>query len=267
MDKFVVLQISGAAGLGSLLNKYRKAGNSFYVKKNSLSSRLNEYYGGKSFPNMKKLIINAIFHRKKYQIIHIHGSELLVPIFKLFNKKVVLHYHGSDINIIGRNNNPFRIICRSLAGIILIADPHMKPKTIGEKQIISLPNLIDTNSFTNIHTLKNDKALCIVSRNLDITKIKKFNSVINKNITYYDLTEQGIIDIRDMPKFLAQYEYYIDNKITDFGKYLDAFSTVGLQALSLGLTVIHNGQEFNQFPIEHNPAAILTKLEKIYGIL
>jgi len=262
-----VLHISGVAGVGSLLTMYRKIGSSFFVDRKNLSASMNLWYGGKPFPNMKKLMMWAVLAMQNYDIIHIHGFEILIPVFKLFGKKVVLHYHGSDINIKSRNNNVFRIICRSLADVILIGDPKMKPKVIGKKQITFLPNMTDTKSFSNVHINKNGKALCFISKNLDIDATKKFNSEIKREITYYDMNKDGMIDIRNMPEFLADYEYYIDNKVTDFGEYMDLISSTGLQALSLGLKVIHNGHEITQFPEHYKPEIIIKKLEGIYESL
>lgn len=268
-SKHKVLHISGVAGIGSLLAKYSDTfpAKSFYADRGCLSSRLNEYYGGRPFPNMKKLIIAAVKNRKDFGIIHLHGFEIFVPIFKLLGKKTVLHYHGSDINIQSRNNNLFRIICRSIADVILIGEPEMQPKIIGKKKFVFLPNLVDTKSFSNIPVKQNGKALSIISKNLDRKAIKDYNLGVKKDITYYDISENPIIHIKDMPKFLAEYEYYIDNKFTDFGRYLDLLSSTGLQALSLCVKVIHNGKEITEFPEQYKPENIIKQLEGIYFCL
>ena len=264
-----VLHISGVAGVGSLLTKYSNKYNaeSFYAERHGLSDTLNQYYGGKAFKNMKFLLIHTIFVRNSFAIVHLHGFEILVPFFKLLGKKIVLHYHGSDINMKERNNNPFRIICRSIADIILIGELEMKPRIIGKRKIIFLPNPIDTKSFSNIHVNKNGRALSIISDNLDKKAIKNYNLGIDKNITYYDISKSPIINIRDMPKFLAEYEYYIDNKITTYGRHFDILSSTGLQALSLGVKVIHNNKIISKFPEQYRPENIMEKLECIYASL
>src|SRR3990172_7731207 len=104
----MVLHISGVAGIGSLINmsrhdhhtaKTNDIGQSYYADRGGLGSRLNEYYGGRPFKNMKRLLAAAMKHRKDFDIIHIHGFEIIIPLFKLLGKKTILHYHGSDINM------------------------------------------------------------------------------------------------------------------------------------------------------------------------
>lgn len=267
-----ILHINSTGGISGILNDHRdklngvisySAGHVYYVKKDSLSSKLACYYDGKPFSRLLKLLAYSLLER--FDIIHIHSAEILVPYFKLFGKKVVLHYHGTDINLENRNKNIFRIICRSMANKILIADPKMKPRIIGNKnKIIYLPNIVDTSLFSNVHVRKNKKALCIISSNLDEEKIKNKISEYKIDVYYYNISTMGHINYQDMPKFLAQYEYYIDEKFTDFGLYLTALSTTALQALSLGVKVLHNSQEYTTLPTEHTPKYLIPKVENIY---
>jgi len=89
-----VLYISGVGGNGSLINYYRHSivgggGDAFFVKKKTLSSSLNEFYHGTPFNKLNRLLFKAFKNIRSYDIIHIHGVEILAPFFKLLHKKVV----------------------------------------------------------------------------------------------------------------------------------------------------------------------------------
>lgn len=256
------------AGIASILtHHYNKMGKGkaslIYHQKNKMSSEISEFYGGKSFSKFRFLLITGLKQSRKYDIIHIHGAEILIPIFKITGKKIILHYHGSDINDEKRSNSIKRIICRSMANLIIYNGLKMnnKIKTIKNVRKEYLPNPIDTEHFHSSIMKKND-SVSFVSSNLDKEKtVIAIKSVSDAKIIDLDIQH---IPYDNMPEFLSKFETYIDIKIMPWGYILPDLSTTALQALACGCKVYHNKRILKEFPEEHKPENIIEKLDLFY---
>lgn len=263
-----VLHVLDIAGVPSILTYYyNKMGKGkadiIYHQKNNMSLEISKFYKGKSFSRFKFLLMAGLKNSMKYDIIHIHGAEILIPLFKITGKKVVLHYHGSDINDEKRSNSIKRIICRSMADLIIYNGKKMeeKIKTIKKIKKEYLPNPVDIEHF---HPIMNGKigAVSFVSSNLDKEKtIAYIQSILDATIIDLDLQH---IPYVNMPEFLSKFETYIDVKIMPWGYILPDLSTTALQALACGCNVYHAGQILKEFPEEHNPNKIIEKLDFLY---
>lgn len=263
-----VLHILDMAGVSSILTHYyNKIGNGhadlIYHQKKNISLEISEFYEGKAFSKFKFLLITGLKNSIKYDIIHIHGAEILIPLFKITGKKIILHYHGSDINDEKRSNSIKRIICRSMADLIIYNGKEMKDKIKTIKNIRKeyLPNPVDIEHFHS--TIKNKiGSVSFVSNNLDKEKtIESIQSISNTKIIDLDLQH---IPYKNMPEFLSKFEMYIDVKIMPWGYILPDLSTTALQALACDCKVYHNGQILKEFPEEHKPKNIIKKLNFFY---
>ena len=262
-----VLHVLDIAGVSSILafyyNKLIDNSEINYHSKNSVSKTISEFYVGKKYKKFRDLLIDSFFHSFKFDIIHIHGAEILVPLFKITGKKVVLHYHGSDINQEYRSKSKWRILCRSMSDLIIFNGIEM------EKQIITIRNVpkkylsnpVDTNHFNSKNQKKNGR-VSVVSSNLDkektIESIQKFGKTEIINLDNLQ------IPYRFMPNILSKYDTYVDIKIMPWGQELVDLSTTALQALACGLKVIHHGKEIKDLPKEHEPEKVIEKLNQYY---
>lgn len=263
-----ILHVLDIAGVPSILSYYYNKLNKgksdlIYHEKNSFSSTISRFYGGKSFQKYRSLLLKGFFKSFQYDIIHIHGAETLIPVFKLTGKKIVLHYHGSDIRDPNRSKNKIRIKLRSMADLIVYNAKNMEPKIITSSNVRKefLPNPIDTSHFINKNNHKSGK-LSITSGNHD--KIKTINAI--KNIgetTIVDLDVQNI-PYPMMPVFLSKYEMYIDIRIMPWGQTLEELSTTALQALACGCKVYHSGKIFEKLPEEFFPNNVINRLDQYY---
>ena len=263
-----VLHVLDIAGVSSILTHYyNKVGKGkadlIYHQKNNISSEISKFYEGKSFSQFRFLLMAGLKKSMKCDIIHIHGAEILIPLFKITGKKIVLHYHGSDINEEKRSNSIKRIICRSMADLIIYNGKKMevKIKTIKKIRKKYLPNPVDIEHF---HPIMQKKigSVSFVSTNLDKEKtIASIQSISDAEII--DLNLQHI-PYENMPEFLSKFETYIDVKIMSWGDILPDLSTTALQALACGCNVYHSGQILKEFPEEHRPDKIIEKLDLFY---
>jgi hypothetical protein len=266
-----VLHILDMAGVPSILsfyyNKFKDKSELNYHLKNSFSRSISEFYQGRKYKKFRDLIIGSFLQSFKFDIIHIHGAEILVPLFKMTGKKVVLHYHGSDINEVKRAKSKWRILCRSMSDLIIFNGIEM------EKQIVTIRNVpkkylsnpVDTNHF-NVKNQKKNGRVSIVSNNLDKKKTVEAIQKLGKT-KIIDL-DKIQIPYRFMPDILSKYEVYVDIKIMPWGQELVDLSTTALQALACGLKVIHYGKEIKRLPEEHRPEKVIKKLHQYYkGII
>lgn len=262
---FHVLDIAGVPSILSYFHHKLGFGKSelIYHEKNTVSASISRFYEGKSFNKFRNLLLYAIFNGRKFDIIHIHGAEKLIPVFKLTGKKIVLHYHGSDIRDPQRAKNRTRIKFRSMADLIVYNAKNMEPNIITSSNVRKefLPNLIDTNHFVKRNNHRSGN-LSITSGNHDkdstINAIKKVGET-----TIVDLDVQSI-PYSLMPSFLSKYEMYIDIRIMPWGQTLEELSTTAVQALACGCKVYHFDKIIEKFPSEHSPENVLEKLNGLY---
>ena len=262
-----VLHILDMAGVPSILsfyyNKFKDKSELNYHLKNSFSRSISEFYQGRKYKKFRKLLVSSFFQSFNFDVIHIHGAEILVPIFKITGKRIVLHYHGSDINEREKSQKKWRVICRSMADLIIFNGIEM------EKQIITIRNVpkkylsnpVDTNHFCSKNQKKSGR-VSIVSSNLDKEKtIEAIQKLGQTDIIDLDKIQ---IPYRFMPDILSKYEVYVDIKIMPWGQELVDLSTTGLQALACGLKVIHYGEEIEGLPVKHKPEKVIEKLDQFY---
>ena len=263
-----VLHVLDIAGIASIISHhYNKLedGRSkvIFHEKNNISTTISKFYNANSYKKLRYVIIAGFIKSLKYDIVHIHGAESLIPIFKWSGKKIVLHYHGSDIREPERSRNKIRIKNRSLADFIIYNSKSMESKIITSKYVKKqfLPNLIDQELFSKTNTKKKG-SLCITSNNHD--KKKTISSVKNKFDA--DIIDLDIVNIPyfQMPKIFEKYETYVDIRIMPWGQTLDELSTTALQALSCGCNVFHNGKIIKEFPKENELSNYMINLKKIY---
>lgn len=262
-----VLHVLDIAGVPSIFafyyNKLIDKAVINYHSKNSFSKTISEFYPGKKHKKFRDLIIGSFFQSLKFDIIHIHSAEVLVPLFKMTGKKVVLHYHGSDINELSRAKSKWRIFCRSMSDLIIFNGIEMEKQIITIRNIPKkyLPNPIDTNLFHPKNQKQNGR-VSIVSSNLD--KEKTIDSIQKLGKTEIIDLDHVQIPYRFMPNVLSKYEIYVDIKIMPWGQELVDLSTTALQALACGLKVIHYGKEIENLPEEHKPENVINRLDQIY---
>lgn len=257
-----------AAGPSIQSHFYKKFGyGKSWVLSKKIPKSLIEFYGEvENFSRVRHAIFAGLKRCKndEIDIVFIHGTEFPVPIFKIFTrKKVILQFHGSDINHPGRSKNLLRIICRSMADAIIYNQESHREKiiTIGKMKKEYHPNAVDTEHFKPQN--KNRKgSLTFISSNLNreqtLKELKKF-----PDLTIIDSNKQKFT-YEEMPDLLNQYEKYIDYKVTNFGLELKALSRTALEALACGCKVYHDGKIIESLPQEHNPEVVIKKLYSLF---
>jgi len=302
-----VLHIHDQAGVACILAKYQRMNN---IQSKVLSSNTIDKYGIlKFYKNYVDIINRANFieyclaEAKYADIIHIHSVEqLVIKIRKVFgnSKKIILHYHGTDIRGLKNKDNPnssilqntktrtksvaakvknrlrllqmgyyrsLRIESQKLANEILVSTPDLLSLLPYAKY---LPNPVDVNHFSkdnNTHSKSNkNNAVTIKTTSGDIQKTLLYckENNINLKIDILDRTTRPI-SYEEIPNFLKKYNTYVDIRIVN-NKILENFSKTALESLSCGLKVLNYKLEYiDRLPPIHNPENVTNELTKIYN--
>ena len=279
------------------------------IKSKVLSSNKIDKYGIlKFYKDYVDLVDRANFveycisEAKSADIIHIHSvEELVIKIRKALgnSKKIILHYHGTDIRGLKNKNNqnlftiqntknraksfaakvknrlrliqmgyykPLQTESQKLANQILVSTPDLLLLLPHAKY---LPNPVDVEHFskdnTN-HNKVNNNALTIKTTSGDIQKTLLYcnENNINLKIDVLDRTKTPIL-YEEIPNYLKKYDVYVDIRIVN-DKILESLSKTALESLACGLKVLNYKLKYiDELPEKHNPVNVVNQLENIYN--
>ena len=259
-----ILHIWSCAGISSLIAKYmdRSHGTESDVilteKWDPL--KLNRY----NTTRMKSKPIfglRALVMARKYDLIHVHYHSIFVrPLKFLYDKPVIIHFHGSDV----RQNWGAHMKRIKRADRILVSTKDLLEGS--PSRAIWTPNPVDTLKFKKEKGVIRswDKAFTFsYGADEEAEKIaRKFGlslEIVRERIPYNVLDD-----------FMRKYDYYIDIKRDFKGRILPThgppvLSKTGLEALSLGLSVIaKDGRVRTDLPDYHRVENVVDFLYGIY---
>jgi hypothetical protein len=197
-----------------------------------------------------------------YDVVHVHTIYKVIPELrrKYRDKKLVLHYHGSEVR--GKQSDPIRAEAEDKSDVLLGSTQDLKNYV---NNIVYIPNPVDTEHFKSDCLLSN-RAFTI-SRSITDTRwmldyLKKNNLDLK-----VELVERGAnpIPYSGVPAFLKQYGIYVDIRYID-GILLENLSKTGLESLACGLRVLnHELRYVGGLPEEHKPEVVAGKVLDFYA--
>ncbi|HEV8405030.1 MAG TPA: hypothetical protein VGQ13_03895 [Nitrososphaera sp.] len=211
----------------------------------------------------KMFVAKALLYSRKFDIIHVHALDKIVPWIKLIypRKPVVLQYHGLDIR--GEWNDPNKVKLWSKADVLLVWTSDLLEGA--PANVKCLTNPVDTELFfPNIKPASKGKAF-----HFSYYADEEAKALANKMKLYLDIHDRlnNPIPNNNMPNVYSQYEYYIDVKRkSPETPVIRHISRSALEALACGLKVITaEGKVIEAFPEEHNPENVARELWKVYS--
>jgi hypothetical protein len=301
-----ILHINDQAGVACILAKYQRMND---IKSKVLSSNKIDKYGIlKFYKDYVDLVDRANFveycisEAKSADIIHIHSvEELVIKIRKALgnSKKIILHYHGTDIRGLKNKNNqnlftiqntknraksfaakvknrlrliqmgyykPLQTESQKLANQILVSTPDLLLLLPHAKY---LPNPVDVEHFSKDDNVSknrsNNNALTIKTETGNIERTLQYckENNINLKIDVFDRTKTPLLH-QEIPNYLKKYDVYVDIRIVN-DKILESLSKTALESLACGLKVLNYKLEYlDKLPEMHNPTNVVDQLENIY---
>jgi len=201
--------------------------------------------------------IRALIKALSFDIIHVHAFDEIISLLKKLypHKKIIIHYHGSDI----RGKWKVRKRFWKKADLILVSTPDLLQGA--PENAIYLPNPVDTELFKPLPKLREiGTALYLVKHqkgedlNWPIEVAKK----MQLKLTVRDRVKEPI-PYGQMPNYLNTFEYYIDRN------YIKSLSKTALEALACGCKVVRWDEEIVQgLPDGNRPENVVVKLKQIY---
>jgi hypothetical protein len=304
-----ILHIHDQAGVACILAKYQRYNG---MKSKVLSyNKIDKYGILKFYKDYVELVDRSNFaeyclsEAKNADIIHIHSAEqLVIKLRKAYgnSKKIVLHYHGTDIRGLNNKNNPnsssiqntatrtksfaakvknrlrlvqmgyyrsLRIESQKLANEILVSTPDLLSLLPDAKY---LPNPVDVDHFSqdeiNNNKINKNNALIIKTEIGNSDKVLEYckKNQIDLKIDVFDRTKSPLL-YEEIPNFLKKYNIYVDIRIVN-DKILENLSKTALESLACGVKVLNYKLEYlDKLPQMHNPVNVLNQLENIYNKL
>lgn len=260
-----ILHIWDQAGVACILAKHhRRMGHEVRILKRvgydpfGISQFYNEPLldmDGKAF------LKYAIKEAAGYDVVHVHTLYKIIPdLFKKYrDKKLVLHYHGSEAR--SRQGDPLKAEAESRADVVLGSTVDLKDFV---DDIICVPNPVDTEHFAP-GSGSNGRAFTIRTPRGNtqwvLDYLKSYS--IDLQVEVVD-REASPIPYAQVPAFLRQYGTCVDIKYID-GALLHAMSKTGLESLACGLSVLdHELKYVEGLSEEHKPEVAATKMLGIY---
>jgi len=266
-----ILHIWDQAGVGCILARYlRRRGDYVKILKRSgydpfaIFPFYNESLIDIDGKNFLKLCLKEA---KNYEVIHIHTLFKIIPELrkKYKDKRIILHYHGSEVRVKEDNVDPLRLDAEQKSDVILVSTSDLLNYVNNEAQYF--PNPVDTEHFRKASfSMSPEKSLMIISNRMDVQWITDFLSKNNFNPASYTIIDRSSNPIlySQLPTVLRRYSIYIDIKYID-GLLLTSLSKTAIEALACGLKVLpYNLQYKEGLPEDNEPEYVVDKIQRIY---
>jgi len=254
-----VLHIWNTAGVGSIIARHmdKTFGTQSWVITIGRSDKFGLTTYGECWDCGAKIFtLKALLISIRYDLLHIHSFDRMVPLLKIVypKKPVVLHYHGTDI----RDRWSQRRRYWSKSDLVIVSTPDLLDGA--PERVIYLPNPVDTKYFKPSGQRTIGTALYFIKhhRREDVHWPREVAAHHHLELT---ISEREI-PYSKLCEFLNEFEFYIDRK------YIESLSKTALEALACGLKVIAwNEKVVEGLPEEHTPEKVVEKLWNLYRVL
>jgi hypothetical protein len=198
----------------------------------------------------------------------VHSLFKIVPELrkKYRDKKVVLHYHGSEAR--KQSKDSIQRQAEEMCNAVIGSTKDLEQFT--GQSMIYIPNPVDTEHFRppESHRSRDATAFTFKTTGSDISWVLQHLKENEIDISVEVLDRQANpVSYSAMPSIITRYGIYIDLKYID-NMLLQALSKTGLECLACGLRVLNHKLEYvDIFPPEHQPERVAEKMLEIYNRL
>ncbi len=255
-----VLHIWNTAGVGSIIAKYQNrlfGWKTWVVTRKKFDPFGVTNYGDAWECRASIFYVKVFLKALKYRIIHVHASDKIARALKTILpwKKVILHYHGSDIRGKWEERRKY---WERVDALIVSTEDLLEG---APEKAVYVPNPVDMDLFYPRGVSEKGTAFHI-SYDADELAIE-FANEHNLSLTIQD-RKKNPTKYNKFAEALSKYEYYIDVKVNNVGRIGNSMSKTGLESLACGIKVIRwDGEIIEGLPEEHGPENVVISLNKI----
>jgi len=154
-------------------------------------------------------------------------KDPLLPLFKAPSRKIIMHYHGSDI----RGKGEEKRLYFSPADLVLVSTRDLLDEV---PHAVWLPRPVDTDHFKPLPVAKKRRSAIYVNiTSKCLRTAQKFCDERELSLTIVDRKSGHWIPYSGYPTFLNRFEYFLDFKRQE------ELSKNALEALACGLKTVH----------------------------
>lgn len=252
-----ILHVWNQAGVSSILAKYQnKLGHHVEVIKRDGYDRfgIDKFYGTTIFKGGRIGFYRYCRKRaREFDLVHVHS---MVKATLFIDKPMIIHFHGSDLRLVGFWGKLENWLAKCLSKKMLVATLDLLDLQPNAEW---LPIPIDRELFHAKRNKNNDHALFIKNWYEGKEEAEKTAESQGWKLTVLNPRINGFVSYKDMPQYLNRFEYFIDRF------KIPSLSTTALQALSLGLKVVNwYGAVLEGFDERHDPLNVARSCLKFY---
>ena len=258
-----VLHVWNTAGVASVIAKFtdREFGTKSAVITRRAADRVGlTTYGTAYADGPSRFFARAIWMARAADLIHVHSLDMVIPWIKRFyNKPVVVHYHGTDIEGRWQEKEPR---WRS-ADYVAVSTPNLLE---GAPPIAAyVPNPIDTDLFRPVPVERPPDSAVSFRYGMD-AEAEAMAERLGLNLAWLD---RWSLNHRQMPETLSKFAYYIDMRRPPEHLVARSVGKAALEALSCGCKVVDwQGNVMEGLPLEHDPRSVAARWNDVYlGLL
>lgn len=260
-----ILHVLNTAGVASVIAKFMD--EIYGTESRVITRKAHDRYGLTTYGETRSegfwlFYFKMILEAGKYDIVHIHDRDILIPALKTLHpsQPIVLHYHGTKIRGAWEKRRRYW----KNADSIFVSTIDLLESAPSET--IYLPNPVDISMFnTKYDSAPKGDALYFKYNADDIAE--RLANEFGMSLIIHDRNTNPI-EYRDMPKYLRKFKALVDVKRDVKGNILypkNTMSKTALEALACGLKVItYQGEMIERLPEQNHPHNVIEKVYRIY---
>lgn len=254
-----VLHIWNTAGVASVIAKFvdREFGAESRVIMRRAADRVGLTTYGTAYPDgPARFFFRALQMSAWADVVHVHSLDRIVPwVRRLYGKRVVMHYHGTDIE--GRWDEKRQRWSR--ADYVAVSTPNLLEG--GPESAVHVPNPVDTDIFRPTGAKREPGYAVSFRYGMDAEAVEAAKRLGLK----LTMVERWSVPHERMPDLLSKYEYYIDMRRPPDHAVARSIGRAALEALGCGAKVVDwSGKVVDALPPENDPRRVAAKWYEVY---
>lgn len=257
-----ILHVWNTAGVASVIAKFtdRGFGTQSMVITRKAADKVGLTTYGKAYPNGASIFFaRTLIMSRRFDLIHVHSLDRIVPWLKrLYDKPIVMHYHGTDIE--GRwDEKQGRW---KDADFVAVSTPNLLDG--GPRSVVHIPNPVDTDLFKPRSALGDETSAVSFRYGMD-SEASAAASRLGLKLTMLD---RGTVRYERMPETLSRFAFYIDMRKPLGHNEARSVGKAALEALAIGLKVVDwKGEVHSGLPPDNEPLSVAARWNEIYARL
>jgi glycosyltransferase involved in cell wall biosynthesis len=256
-----VLHVWNTAGVASVIAKFmdRFCGTESDVMARALFDPVGLTTYGRTYQDGPLVfLLRAFFRARKYDLVHVHSLDRLVPWLDRFygSKPLVLLYHGTEILGRWEEKKPRWKHADALA----YSTPNLSQGAPGSAFL--MPNPVDTDLFSPHPENRRPGTAISIRYGMD-EEAERVAKSMSLELSWID---RGSISHREMPTLLSKFEYFLDlRRPVGFAAPVESVGKAALEALACGCKVVDwSGKIIQGLPDVHRPDVVAKEWYSIY---